>query len=88
MPNIKSAKKRVNVIKSKTLVNTIRKSDLKTSLKKCQQSIANKEENSKDLLKSTICAIDRAAKKNLIHNNKASRQKSQLTKAYNASFNS
>jgi small subunit ribosomal protein S20 len=88
LPNIKSAKKRVKVIKNKTLINTVRKSALKTSLKKCSAAIENKDEQTKEILNQTISAIDRAAKKNLLHKNKAARKKSQLVKAYNTAFSS
>ena len=39
MPNIKSAKKRVKVIKKKTLQNQIIKSQLKTAIKKFEASL-------------------------------------------------
>ena len=38
MPNIKSAKKRVKVIATKTMANKAVKSDLKTAIKKAIQS--------------------------------------------------
>ena len=40
MPNIKSAKKRVKVINTKTMRNKAVKSDLKTALKKADASVA------------------------------------------------
>lgn len=39
MPNIKSAKKRVKVIKTKTLQNQMIKSQLKTAIKKFEASL-------------------------------------------------
>ena len=41
MPNIKSAKKRVQVIKTKTLRNKAVKSNLKTVLKKADAAVAS-----------------------------------------------
>ena len=84
MPNIKSAKKRVKVIKAKTYINTIRKSSLKTSLKKCKLAIENKDDSANTLLNETISLIDRASKNNIMHKNTAARKKSQLTKAFNS----
>ena len=45
MPNIKSAKKRVKVIATKTLINKAANSELKTTLKKANAAIANNDAN-------------------------------------------
>lgn len=84
MPNIKSAIKRVEVTKSKTLKNTIRKSALKTAIKKCGEVIEAKDASASSVLRSTVKAIDRAAAKNVLHKNTAARRKSKLAKAFNA----
>ena len=84
MPNIKSAIKRVEVAKTKTLKNTIRKSALKTVIKKCYEVIVKKEANANDTFKSTVKAIDKAAAKHVLHKNTAARRKSRLAKALNA----
>ncbi|WP_024831296.1 30S ribosomal protein S20 [Ruminiclostridium josui] len=83
MPNIKSAIKRVKVIETKTLKNTIRKSALKTTIKKCKEAIATGE-NTTDAYKAATKALDKAAAKNLMHKNTAARKKSRLAKAMNA----
>ncbi|MDF2985799.1 MAG: ribosomal protein [Eubacterium sp.] len=83
MPNIKSAIKRVKVTETKTLKNTIRKSALKTTVKKCKEAIA-KGEGAAEAYKSTTKALDKAAAKNLLHKNTAARRKSRLAKALNA----
>ncbi len=83
MPNIKSAIKRVKVSETKTLKNTIRKSALKTTVKKCKEAIASGE-GATDAYKATTKAIDKAAAKNLLHKNTAARRKSRLAKALNA----
>ncbi len=83
MPNIKSAIKRVKVIETKTLKNTIRKSALKTTVKKCKEAIATGE-NKIDAYKAATKALDKAAAKNLMHKNTAARKKSRLAKAINA----
>ncbi len=83
MPNIKSAIKRVKVSKVKTLKNTIRKSALKTVIKKAKTSIASNDTSAAQSFKDAVKAIDKAAAKNLIHKNTAARRKSQLAKALN-----
>lgn len=83
MPNIKSAIKRVKVSKVKTLKNTIRKSALKTVIKKAKTSIASNDASAAQSFKDAVKAIDKAAAKNLIHKNTAARRKSQLAKALN-----
>ena len=45
MPNIKSAKKRVKVIETKTARNKAIKSDLKTALKKADAAVNDNAEN-------------------------------------------
>jgi small subunit ribosomal protein S20 len=84
LPNIKSAIKRVEVTKTKTLNNTVKKSALKTVLKKCHEAIEKKEDTAKVTLTATVKALDKAAARNLLHKNTAARRKSRLTKALNA----
>lgn len=84
MPNIKSAIKRVKVTQAKTLQNTIKKSALKTTIKKCKEAIAKVEDTATETYKATTKAIDKAAAKNLLHKNTAARRKSRLAKALNA----
>ncbi|NMA33078.1 MAG: 30S ribosomal protein S20 [Clostridiaceae bacterium] len=84
MANTKSAAKRVLVIKKKTLRNNMKKSALRTSIKKCREAIAANSESAQDILKDTIKAIDKAASKNILHKNTAARRKSQLVRAFNA----
>ena len=84
MPNIKSAIKRVKVTKKKTARNAMKKSALRTTLRKCKEAIANNSDSSKAVLADTIKALDKAAAKGLIHKNTAARKKSRLTKAFNA----
>lgn len=83
MPNIKSAIKRVKVNKAKTLENTIRKSALKTTIKKCKEAIVTGE-NTSDAYTAATKALDKAAAKNILHKNTAARKKSRLAKALNA----
>lgn len=84
MPNIKSAKKRVRVIATKTARNKALKSNLKTTIKTAQTSIANGSENSTENVRLAIKRIDQACAKGLLHKNTAARKKSQLARALNA----
>ena len=84
MPNIKSAKKRVKVIETKTLRNKMIKSDLKTALKKADTAVANGDANKAEAVKAAIKKVDMACTKGIIHKNKAARKKSQLAKSLNA----
>jgi len=80
VPNIKSAKKRVKVIETKTLQNKMFKTALKTTVKKYKAALAegNKELASVTYLEA-VSKIDRAVSKGIIHKNNASRKKSQFT---------
>jgi small subunit ribosomal protein S20 len=84
LPNIKNAIKRVRITKSKTLVNSARKSILRSTIKKCNEAIANNDANAADALKKAMKTIDKTAAKNVIHKNTAARRKSKLAKALNA----
>ena len=80
MSNIKSAKKRIKVIQTKTLRNKMIKSSLKTTEKKFLSSIDNgNAEEAKATLREAVKALDMAASKGIIHKNKAARDKSKLT---------
>lgn len=79
MANIKSAKKRIKVIKTKTLRNKIIKSSLKTTIKKFLAAVeSGNVEEAKVSFTATVKALDMAASKGIIHKNKASRNKSKL----------
>ncbi|AEB29632.1 30S ribosomal protein S20 [Carnobacterium sp. 17-4] len=79
MPNIESAIKRVRTSEKSAVQNNVQKSSMRTAIKKYAQSIEAGNENSEQLLKEAIKAIDMAASKGLIHKNKANRDKSRLT---------
>ena len=84
MPNIKSAKKRVIVTKTKTMQNKIFKTQLKTDIKKYQAAIAEgNTESAQATYKIAVKKIDQAAARGIIHKNAAARKKSQFTKALN-----
>ena len=84
MPNIKSAKKRVKVIATKTAQNKANRSALKTEIKKANAAIETGAENKDLLVKSAVKKIDQAVAKGLLHKNTAARRKSALAKKANA----
>lgn len=84
MPNIKSAVKRVSVTEKKTLVNKIKKSEIRTTLKKAKTAVSEKAENAVAQVVLAQQSLDKAVAKGYMHKNTAARRKSRLTKALNA----
>ena len=85
MPNIKSAKKRVNIIEKKTLRNNMVKSGYRTAVKKFELAVANgKKKELAELHKDAVKKIDQACSKGIIKPNTASRKKSRLAKLLNS----
>lgn len=85
MPNIKSAIKREKTTKIRTERNRAKRSELRTVIRHYNEALAANSENKQELLITAIKKLDKAAAKNIIHKNTASRKKSQLMKALNAS---
>jgi len=83
MPNIKSAVKRTKTTKKKTLQNKIKRSEVKTAIRRFREALAANDGNKEELLTAAIKKVDKAASRKLIHKNAASRKKSQLMKAFN-----
>jgi len=77
--------KRVRVSQTRRLQNKMKKSELKTAIRRYREALQSKADNAETLLKFAIKKIDQAAAKNIIHKNAASRKKSQLMKAFKAS---
>ena len=85
MPNIKSAKKRVQIIEKKTLQNSMIKSAYKSAIKKFESSLeAGNIEEAKSLFSEATKKIDQACSKGVIVKNTAARKKSSLAKKLNA----
>ena len=84
MANIKSAKKRILVNETKAARNKAIKSRVKTSVKKVEAAVAEKNaEAAKEALKAAIVEIDKAGTKGVYHKYTCSRKISRLTKAVN-----
>ena len=84
MPNIKSAKKRVKVNKTKAAANKARKANLKTMLKKADIAVSTGAADKAEAIRVAIKKVDQACAKGLMHKNAAARKKSQLAKKLNA----
>lgn len=77
MPIIKSAKKKMRQDLKKRGKNSM----YKNSMKKAVKTVTNAAKETKaEALKKAYSAIDKAAKKKVIHKNKASRLKSKISK--------
>ena len=84
MANIKSAKKRILVNRTKAARNKSIKSAVKTSIKKVEAAVANKnKEEAQAALTAAISTITKAANKGVYHKNNAARKVSRLTKLVN-----
>ncbi len=84
MANIKSAKKRIDVINKKTMRNKAIKSKVKTFVKKVEVAIAaGDKEAASAALSVAISEINKATSKGIYHKNTAARKVSRLTKAVN-----
>jgi small subunit ribosomal protein S20 len=85
LANIKSAKKRILVNKTKADRNKSIKSAVKTSIKKVEAAVTAKDkEAAAAALQNAISTIDKAASKGVYHKNNAARKVSRLSKAVNA----
>lgn len=84
MPNIKSAAKRVEITRLRTLRNARIKSALKTTIKKFEEALkSDNREDASIKLRNAVRAIDKAVTKGILHKNAASRKKSRLTRRFN-----
>ena len=84
MANIKSAKKRILVNKTKADRNKAIKSGVKTAVKKVNAAIeANDKDAASVALLSATSALDKATTKGVYHKNTASRKVSRLAQAVN-----
>jgi small subunit ribosomal protein S20 len=79
LPNVKSAEKRMRTNAVRAERNRQARSRLRTALKKVRQ--AETAEVGAAALQEAISLLDKAARKRLIHPNKAARAKSRLSGA-------
>lgn len=84
MANIKSAKKRILVNRTKAARNKAIKSGVKTAMKKVEAAVTSKDKAAASAaLLSATSIIDKAATKGVYHKNNAARKVSRLAKLVN-----
>ena len=79
MPNVKSAIKRVRTSRVRRARNRRDRARLRTALKNVRQ--AKTPESAAEGLRHAVTLLDRFARRNVIHPNKAARLKSRLTRS-------
>lgn len=82
MANHKSALKRIRSNNAKRLLNRYQAKTTRTFIKKLRTTTDKAE--AQELYKTVASMLDRLAKKNIIHKNKAANNKSKLAKHVNA----
>jgi small subunit ribosomal protein S20 len=82
MANHKSALKRIRANNAKRLRNRYQAKTTRTFIKRLKASTEKAE--AQDLFKKVSSMLDRLAKKNVIHKNKANNSKSKLAKLVNS----
>jgi small subunit ribosomal protein S20 len=82
MANHKSAIKRIRSNEAKRVLNRYQHKSTRTAIKKLRTT--TDKTAAQELLKKVTSMLDRLAKKNIIHKNKAANNKSKLTKLVNA----
>ena len=84
MPNIKSAIKRVEIARERTIRNASIKSAVKTAIRKFEVALKDESrEVAETTLRKALVALDKAVTKGVLHKNAAARKKSRLTKRFN-----
>ena len=85
LANIKSAKKRILVNRTKAARNKSIRSAVKTSIKKVEVAVKNNDKAAaQTALTEAIATISKATSKGVYHKNNCARKVSRLTKAVNS----
>ena len=83
MPNIKSAKKRVKVIETKTMQNRATKKAYKDAIKAFEAAVNENASNKEELFQKAVSCVDQAWSKGVLAENTAARKKASLAKLLN-----
>jgi small subunit ribosomal protein S20 len=83
LPNIQSAKKRVRQAEKRRARNRPVRSMVRTLIGKAQRQITGHDETAEGAVREALAALDRAARKGILHPNNAARRKSRLMKKFN-----
>ena len=87
MAHTRSAKKMIHVIREERIRNRSIRSAVKTYVDKAEELVSGKEpEPAKEAVQKASVALDKAARKGIIHPNNAARHKSRLMKKFNVTF--
>ncbi len=82
MPNTKSATKAVRVSQRRRVINLVTIGKYKDAVKAVRKAVLEKKQDeAQKALSLAFKQLDKAAKKHVIHQNKAARLKSRLSKA-------
>ena len=85
MANIKSAKKRIKVIDKKTALNRVRKSQVKTAIRRFEEAVnAGNVEEATQRFQFAQKKISQVASKATIHKNAAARKVAKLAHKLNS----
>ena len=85
MANIKSAKKRILVTRTRAARNKSIKSAVKTSIKRVETAVANNDKvAAQSALTNAISTISKATTKGVYHKNNCARKVARLSKAVNS----
>lgn len=85
MPNTASTKKRVRQTQSRTLRNKVRRSTMRSWIRKVKEAAAAGDKGTaQTALVQAYKHIDKAAGSNIIHENNAANQKRKLAKLVNS----
>ena len=79
MANIKSAKKRIDVINRQTMENKSYKTKIATYVKKYKADVDANDENASKILCETFSLIDSAVSKDILQKATANRKKARLS---------
>lgn len=82
MPQLSAGKKALRTSARRRAINDAWRKKMKTSIKTAREAISEKDaKKATEQLSKAESMLDRAAKRNIIHPNKAARKKSRLRKA-------
>jgi len=81
MPNIKSAKKRMELSRVANARNRANRSKIKTAIRRVRE--AEDKETAETQLRQAVAILDRAGTRNLLPKNRVARIKSQLARHVN-----
>jgi len=79
LANTKSAQKKIRADETKTVRNKTVRSKTRTLVTRARKSVDKSQETAPEQVAAAVSALDRAARKGIIHPNSAARRKSRLT---------